>query len=89
MLSVIIPTMWKYAPFLDYLEGVLEQNSVGEVIIINNNVYATPDSEVLAHEKIRMHNCKKIFLLHQHGILEPKWLVMINFVFCQMILMLI
>ena len=38
MLSVIIPTMWKYEPFLDYLKGVLEQESVGEVIIINNDI---------------------------------------------------
>lgn len=59
MLSVIVPTMWKHEPFLDYLEGVLEQESVGEVIIINNDVAATPDSEVLFHEKIRMHNCEK------------------------------
>lgn len=59
MLSVIVPTMWKHEPFLDYLEGVLEQESVGEVIIINNDVVATPDSEVLSHEKIRMHNCQK------------------------------
>lgn len=59
MLSVIVPTMWKHEPFLDYLEGVLEQESVGEVIIINNDVASTPDSEVLSHEKIRMHNCEK------------------------------
>lgn len=59
MLSVIVPTMWKHEPFLDYLEGVLEQESVGEVIIINNDVVATPDSELLSHKKIRMHNCEK------------------------------
>lgn len=59
MLSVIIPTMWKYEPFLGYLEGVLEQESVGEVIIINNYVADTPDSDILTHEKIRMHNCEK------------------------------
>ena len=59
MLSVIVPTMWCHEPFLDFLQLVLEQDSVGEVIIINNDVSVTPESEVLSHEKIRMHNCEK------------------------------
>ena len=59
MLSVIVPTMWRHEPFLDFLKLVLEQDSVGEVIIINNDVSVTPESEVLSHEKIRMHNCEK------------------------------
>lgn len=59
MLSVIIPTMWKYEPFVDFLGQVLDQKTVDEVIIINNDVEMTPNSEVLKHPKIRMHNCEE------------------------------
>jgi len=59
MLSVIIPTMWQFDPFCDFLQYVIKQDCVGEVILINNAVDKTPEHSVLSHEKIRMINCDK------------------------------
>lgn len=56
MISVIVPTMWKCDDFLNILKKVLEEKIVGEVIIINNSVKDTPNSELLNHEKVKMHN---------------------------------
>lgn len=56
MISLIIPTMWKPQCFLDMLPDILEQKSIYEVIIINNDVLATPKNECLNHEKIVMVN---------------------------------
>ena len=55
MLSVIVPTMWAYPPFLEFLLEVLGRNSVGEVLIINNEKKSTPVSDILSHPKIRMY----------------------------------
>lgn len=57
MLSVITPTMWVPETFCDFLQYVVKQECVGEVIIINNAVDKTPDHSVLSHPKIRMVNC--------------------------------
>lgn len=59
MLSVITPTLWKYPPYLEFLPTILAQESVGEVIIINNAPYKTPDDPILSHPKIRMCNQEK------------------------------
>ena len=44
--SVVVPTMWKYAPFKDFLNELLECDHVGEVIIIDNEPQNTPDLNV-------------------------------------------
>jgi hypothetical protein len=59
LLSVITPTMWYYPPFINLLEKVLDLDCVGEVIIINNNMDLTPQSNILKHKKIVMHNSIK------------------------------
>lgn len=59
MLSVIVPTKWENEYFIDFLESLLESEVVGEVIIINNDVSNTPESEVLSDDKIRLHNAEK------------------------------
>jgi hypothetical protein len=48
--------MWRHEPFTNILESLLQVDSVDEVIIINNDVSRTPDSDSLKHSKIRMHN---------------------------------
>ena len=59
LLSVIIPTMWRCQDmFKDGLEIYLAHPLVGEVIIINNDVAATPNWELLNHPKLRMFNQK-------------------------------
>ena len=55
MLSVIVPTMWAYSPFLEFLHEVLHRDSVGEVLIINNEKKLTPTNSILSHPKIRMY----------------------------------
>lgn len=48
--------MWRYEPFINILENLLQVDSVDEVIIINNDVSKTPSSDTLKHSKIIMHN---------------------------------
>lgn len=48
--------MWKYPPFLELLECLVELPCIGEVIIINNDVLSTPSHSALSHHKVRMRN---------------------------------
>lgn len=52
MISVVIPTMWKFAPFLNFLEDVIAHPLVGEVIIIDNNRIERPDHPVLRNPNV-------------------------------------
>jgi hypothetical protein len=52
MFSVIIPTMWKYKPFPDFLESIVNHHLVGEVVLFNNDTENTPDHPVVRHSKI-------------------------------------
>lgn len=67
MLSVIVPTMWAYPAFLELLPKILSEPSVGEVVIINNNVKETPNNTIFSHEKIRMFNSE------QNLFVAPSW----------------
>ena len=40
--TIVVPTMWKYAPFKDFLNELLACNDVGEVILIDNDPLNTP-----------------------------------------------
>ena len=42
MLTVIIPTMWKFEPFIDMLKYMSQLDCIQEIVIINNNVIETP-----------------------------------------------
>ena len=54
MISVIVPTMWRYEPFLDFVQYLLRVDVVSELIIINNDNTRTPQNPILKHPKIRM-----------------------------------
>jgi glycosyltransferase involved in cell wall biosynthesis len=54
--SIVIPTMWKYKPFIGFLKDLVEFPLVDEVIIINNNSKETPDNEILKHDKIKLND---------------------------------
>jgi glycosyltransferase involved in cell wall biosynthesis len=55
--SVIVPTMWRSKPlFNKSLERLVQQDLVGEIIVINNDVIHTPDWIVLQNPKIKMLN---------------------------------
>ena len=54
MLSVVIPTMWRYEPFPDFLEQMLDHALVHKVILINNDNTRTPVHSALVHPKLKM-----------------------------------
>lgn len=54
--SIVVPTMWRYAPFTDLLSKLVDIETVGEIIIVNNDIASTPQHPVLSHPKIKMHN---------------------------------
>lgn len=54
MFSVVVPTMWRYEPFPDFLESIVNHHLVNEVIIFNNAADAAPEHPALSHPKILM-----------------------------------
>lgn len=67
MLSIVIPTMWRYEPFVDFLENIVKVEAVDEVVIINNDISRTPANPVLAHPKVTLISCdRNIFV-------NPAW----------------
>jgi predicted O-methyltransferase YrrM len=54
MISIIVPTMWRYEPFLDFAQYLVRIDVVSELIIINNDNTKTPQHPVLNHPKVRM-----------------------------------
>lgn len=54
MISIVIPTMWKFQPFPEFINDVARCDIVKEIIIINNNVAATPNYKY--HDKIIFDN---------------------------------
>jgi hypothetical protein len=54
--SVVVPTMWRYDPFLEFLKCLVNVDLIGEINVINNAIDKTPDIEILKHPKIKMHN---------------------------------
>ena len=41
--TIIIPTMWRYQPFVKFLTDLLDHELIHEVIIINNDKSKTPE----------------------------------------------
>jgi hypothetical protein len=56
-ISVVIPTTWKFKPFLNFLQNIVELESVGELIIVNKNSQETPDHGVLRNHKVKIYDC--------------------------------
>ena len=56
MISVIVPTMWRYEPFLDFVDDLAKSSAVGEIIIINNDTSKTPNHKALFNPKVQLHN---------------------------------
>ena len=54
MITVVVPTMWRYSPFLDFLKYILKVDVVTECIIINNDNTRTPDHPVLTNPKVKL-----------------------------------
>jgi len=67
MISVISATMWRFEPFLDFVESICDVSAVGEVIIVNNDVSRTPTHKALRNPKVKLLNCEKNILVN------PAW----------------
>ncbi len=50
--SVVVPTMWRYERFIDFLKELVKNDYVNEIIIINNDSAKTPKDDILNHYKI-------------------------------------
>ena len=50
MISYIVPTMWKYEPFPDFISDIIEHPLIGEVIIIDNNFNERPNHSIFANK---------------------------------------
>ena len=59
MISIIVPTMWRYKPFYEFLSDMLSSPYVGEIFIIDNNPSERPTIEVLNHHNITMYTFGK------------------------------
>ena len=64
--TVIVPTMWRAADqFVEFLHTLCNCDSVGEIIIVNNDNTKTPED--LEHPKIRM------FDFNRNTFVNPVW----------------
>lgn len=54
MISVVVPTMWRFEPFTDFLENIARLSCVDDIIVINNDRTRTPNHPVLEHPKVKM-----------------------------------
>jgi hypothetical protein len=54
--SVVIPTMWKYDPFVKFLTQLVACETVDEIILINNDNSRRPQSHILDHKKIKFYD---------------------------------
>lgn len=54
MISIVVPTMWKFAPFPDFLADVMESPWVSDVVLINNHMDVTPQHKIFNHSKLKV-----------------------------------
>jgi len=56
--SVVVPTMWRHPTFPDFLSQLVNSELIGEIVIINNDMSATPNVSIFQHPKIKLHDFK-------------------------------
>lgn len=56
MISVVIPTMWKFEEFPNFLEILVQHPLINEIIIIDNDRSARPTRSVLNNVKVSLHD---------------------------------
>lgn len=67
MISVVVPTMWKFAPFPDFLASIVDNKFISDVVVINNDRQHTPDRNLWNHDKIKMLD------YHTNLYVNPAW----------------
>jgi glycosyltransferase involved in cell wall biosynthesis len=65
--SIVVPTMWRYAPFVSFIKDLLKFPLVDEIIIINNDQANTPVDDVFADDRI------KLVSFGQNIFVNPAW----------------
>jgi hypothetical protein len=66
-ITVVVPTMWRYHPFVSFLQNMLHHRSVTSVVLINNQTDQTPCHRILQHSKL------KILDFGQNIFVNPAW----------------
>ena len=56
MYSLIVPTMWRYKPFIPFLKDLVEFHLIDEIIIIDNNPNQRPIDVVSVSQKITFYS---------------------------------
>lgn len=54
MIDIIIPTMWYSNNLLESLQTYIDHNSIGKIILIDNNKRKRPNSDLLQHNKVEL-----------------------------------
>ena len=49
MITVVIPTMWKYKPFYNFLQDLHDCDVIGQIIIIDNDPENNPNLDLSKH----------------------------------------
>jgi len=55
MISLIIPTMWRHEPFLDFFPRLLQIDCINDIVIINNDKSRFPDIDAFKDKKINVY----------------------------------
>lgn len=72
MITIVIPTMWKFKPFQWFLPFLINSPSVGQVIIIDNNHEEIPDLQCLLHSKVN------VVTPYKNLYVNPSWNLGVN-----------
>lgn len=67
MISVVVPTMWRYSPFADFFLRVLNHPLVSDAVLINNHRQHTPNHDCVSHPKLQILDCG------QNLFVNPSW----------------
>lgn len=65
--SVVILTMWRYAPFLDFLKDLVKLEIVDQIILIDNDPTRKPQDAILLNQKINY------FTFNKNIYVNPAW----------------
>jgi len=65
--SLVVPTMWRYPPFISFLYALVDIDAIGEIIIINNMMESRPNDAILHNPKIKIHD------FHLNIFVNPAW----------------
>lgn len=66
-ISVVIPTMWRYSPFVDFVQKVADHPLVSEVIVFDNDYSSRPYEDPFDRHDVKLINTDK------NNFVNPSW----------------